>query len=60
MEKTLLPSTGIHSILSPDQSSAYINWKDDESVITAISLPDASNIIISNNNNDKFPKSSVI
>lgn len=51
---------GIHSILSPDQSSAYINWKDGETVITAISPTDTSNVIITNNNNDGFPKSLVI
>lgn len=60
MEKPLLSSTGIHSILSPDQSSAYINWTDGETVITATFPTDTSNIVITNSNNDKFPKSSVI
>lgn len=60
MEKPLLSSTGIHSILSPDQSSAYINWLDGETVITAVPPTDASNVIITTNSNNKFPKSSVI
>lgn len=41
MEKPILSSAGIHSILSPDQSSAYMNWKDGETVITATSPTDA-------------------
>lgn len=43
MEKRVLSSIGIYKILSPDQSSVYINWKDGVTVITATSPPDISN-----------------
>lgn len=56
MESSLLSPTGIRNLLSPDQSSACINWKDGETVITAVSLTDASNVIIANNNNVNFPR----